>query len=99
MLARVKPGRIKERDLCLSVGRIGGVGSLLLVSGSLCFKLSSKRQCYDLIDYIDSEYWLLPLMLLYSLFLSDFSNALSKQDLKVLAEMDDQEVVREVQVG
>ena len=29
----------------------------------------------------------------------DFSNALSKQDLKVLAEMDDQEVVREVQVG
>jgi len=34
------------------------------------------------------------------LFLSsDFSNALSKQDLKVLAEMDDQEVVREVQVS
>jgi len=31
--------------------------------------------------------------------LLDFSNALSKQDLKVLAEMDDQEVVREVQVS
>jgi len=31
--------------------------------------------------------------------LSDFSNALGKQDLKVLAEEDDQEVVREVQVS
>ena len=29
---------------------------------------------------------------------SDFSNVISKQDVKVLAEADDQEVVREVQV-
>lgn len=29
----------------------------------------------------------------------DFSNVISKQDVKVLAEADDQEVVREVQVN
>lgn len=29
---------------------------------------------------------------------SDFSNVISKQDVKTLAEADDQEVVREVQV-
>ena len=31
--------------------------------------------------------------------LSDFSNVISKQDVKTLAEADDQEVVREVQVS
>jgi hypothetical protein len=30
---------------------------------------------------------------------SDFSNVISKQDVKTLAEADDQEVVREVQVS
>ena len=29
----------------------------------------------------------------------DFSNVISKQDVKVLAEADDQEVVREIQVS
>ena len=31
--------------------------------------------------------------------ISDFSNVISKQDVKTLAEADDQEVVREVQVN
>ena len=31
------------------------------------------------------------------LYLTDFSNVISKQDVKILAEADDQEVVREVQ--
>lgn len=31
--------------------------------------------------------------------IQDFSNVISKQDVKVLAEADDQEVVREVQVS
>lgn len=30
-------------------------------------------------------------------FLSDWSNVISKQDVKILAEADDQEVIREVQ--
>ncbi len=30
---------------------------------------------------------------------SDFSNVISKQDVKTMAEADDQEVVREVQVS
>ena len=30
---------------------------------------------------------------------ADFSNVISKQDVKVLAEADDQEVVREIQVS
>lgn len=34
-----------------------------------------------------------------SLVFLDFSNVISKQDVKVLAEADDQEVVREVQVN
>ena len=42
---------------------------------------------------------MLDLIVLCCCVLSDFSNALSKQDLKVLAEVDDQEVVREVQVS
>ena len=33
------------------------------------------------------------------LFALDFSNVISKQDVKTLAEADDQEVVREVQVN
>jgi hypothetical protein len=36
---------------------------------------------------------------IYCLFLiADFSNVISKQEVKILAEADDQEVVREVQV-
>ena len=34
-----------------------------------------------------------------ALLLADFSNVISKQDLKFLAEADEQEVVREIQVG
>ena len=41
----------------------------------------------------------LAIMLLFFTLFLDFSNVISKQDIKILAEADDQEVVREVQVS
>ena len=38
-------------------------------------------------------------MISWNLSFSDFSNVVSKSDVKTLAEADEQEVVREVQVG
>jgi hypothetical protein len=65
---------------------------LIVFDGVLCEVFAYN--CYNVLPLFNMN------QVLGELYLgqSDFSNVISKQDVKVLAEADDQEVVREVQV-